>query len=72
MDFPFSIEDELDDLPPHSRETISWLKQFKFTQPLQELVARHRFSREELEFLKSRWILTPKKDQKKSTITKWG
>lgn len=51
---------------------IEWLQQFKRTQGLQEFIKNHKFSKEELAFLKLRLLLKEKKNQEKSAIEKWA
>ena len=49
--------------PPYQRAAIYWLQQFKNTELLQQLLARFRFSEEEIAAYRRSWSdwLKPKK-----------
>lgn len=71
LDGDLPLEDDAP-IAEHQRETIEWLKQFKHTGTLQRLVAKHKWSAEELEFLKANWILVPRKKQEKANAIRWS
>jgi len=48
--------------PPYQREAITWLKHFKHTELLQQLLSRFEFSEAEIAAYRDRWAdwLKPK------------
>ena len=48
--------------PSYQREAIDWLKQYRNTQTLQEMLMRFRFSKEEIALYRKVWAtwLKPK------------
>lgn len=64
-----SYETDLE-IPQHNRDMIEWLKGFRRTHSLQRLIGTRKFSREELEFLKTKLVLEPKKSV--PDTTKWS
>lgn len=55
------LEFEKSDLPEHVKSMIRWLQGFQYTKPYQRWVAAHKFSPEELAYLRASLKLIPKK-----------